>query len=73
MTLGGRIPNLSGDCRVFVGFFRATRHRIAQWNQWITCDLSGLSGFYREERAAEKTGFSEQVAQLARNCLKRWT
>jgi hypothetical protein len=41
-------------CRVFVGFFGTTRHQLAQHNQQLKTDLSGLSGFYREERAAEK-------------------
>ena len=49
------VRGLSGFQAEFVGFLSLPDKMLTQWNQRITCDLSGLSGFVKEESTSRKS------------------
>jgi hypothetical protein len=73
MTPGGRIPNLSGDCRVFVGFFLRYPTSTLPMESVDYVSFVGFVGFLQGGEGCRENRFSAQVAQVAWNCLKRWT
>jgi hypothetical protein len=54
-SLFSNVGFLAAICRVACREIRPTRQASSLWLQCFRCDLSGLSGFYREERAPEKS------------------